>query len=71
MPAPERIFSTSVVVAVPPLEEEEDEEEENDRYSRLHQPVLPDEVFTFTHPLLLVPSTTVSFVPLGSTCKTE
>ena len=47
------------------------DEEENDRYSRLHQPVFPDEVLTFTHPLLLVLSTTVSFVPLGSTCKTE
>ena len=47
------------------------DEEENVRYSRLHQPVFPADVFTFTQLLLLVLSTTVSLVPLGSTCSTE
>ena len=47
------------------------EAEDSDKYSRLHQPVFPAEVFTFTQPLWLVLSTTVSLVPLGNTCKTE
>ena len=44
---------------------------EIERYSRLHQPLTPAEVFTFTQEEDLVSSNTVIFVPLANTRRTE